>query len=185
MGDRRQILFLLLILGFTISVSGQEPVSLTNDGLVSWTDKGYYLGLIIANANIAEESVRMNGIELGYVYKHWFSTGLSFYSHPTSILYKKHYYNFILGGPIIQLMYKPQKLFFSSVGTSCGIGNVNEDTNKKSVFFFLAPELRLWFNVSSFMRLSLKTAYRFTNKSLASIETSGWIFEVSVVYGKF
>jgi hypothetical protein len=99
-----QIMFLSLVLGITSPVPGQELVSLTNDDLLPWTDNGFYFSIDFTNTILADQSVGMNGIQLAYIYKHWLSAGLSYYSLPSSFTYKNHFYDLHYGGPIVQLM---------------------------------------------------------------------------------
>jgi hypothetical protein len=181
---RKQIGFLFLALEIVCSVSGQELVSLTRDDLIPWTDRGIFMSVDLTNTVFAGESVKMNGVQLAYLYKHWLAAGLSYYSLPSSFSYNNHFYDVTCGGPVIHLMLRPKHLFFVSVGTSGGIGYLNEKS-KGHAFFYVNPEIRIWVNVASFMRLSLNTAYRFANSPVTDIDTSGRTLGFSVIYGKF
>ena len=182
---RKQKLFLFLLLFFSTSAEGQEPVSLTKDDLLPWTDKGAYLSVDFTNTTLAGESAGMNGIQIAYIHKHWLSAGLSYYSLPSPFSYNNHFYDITYGGPVVQLMLKPKHLFFVSVGASSGIGYINEDSSKSHAFLYASPEFRIWANITSFMRLSFLTAYRFPNNQGTDIEISGKTIGFSIVYGKF
>ncbi len=179
-----QIMFLLLTFWSTQLVSGQEPVSLTRDDLIPWTDRGILMSVDLTNTVFAGESVKMNGVQLAYLHKHWLATGLSYYSLPSSFSYKSHFYDVTCGGPVVHLMFRPKHLFFISVGASGGIGNINENSSQGHTFLYVNPEFRIWVNVTSFMRLSFLAAYRFSNQ-WTDVEISGETFGFSIVYGKF
>ena len=181
----KQIGFLLLALGMFFPVAGQEPVSLTNDGLVSRTDKGFYLSVDFRQTALGGEPVRMNGGTLAFLHKQWFSAGGVFYATPYSFSYENRFYDFSYGGLCVQALLNPQKLIFLSAGVSGGIGYLHEVAVKDKVGPYLELESRLWMNITSFMRVSLLAAYRLSDNQVSGFESSGESFGFSVAYGKF
>lgn len=177
-------MFLFLTFWSTQFVSGQEPVSLTRDDIIPWTDRGIFMSVDLTNTVLAGELVKMNGVQFAYVHKHWLAAGLSYYSVPSSFSYNNHFYDVTYGGPVIHLMLRPKHLFFISGGASGGIGNINEVSSKDHTFLYVSPEFRIWVNITSFMRLSFLTAYRFGGNGI-DIEISGETLGFSIVYGKF
>lgn len=57
----------------------QGFVSLRNNGLFLRNDNGFHLSVDFVNATVADQSTGINGIQPAYIYRHWFSAGLSFY----------------------------------------------------------------------------------------------------------
>lgn len=182
---RKQILLLFPVLGINISVFGQEHISLTNDDLIPWSEKGISFALNFDRINLLNTPVWLYGGQLSFIHKHWLSTGFYYYASPSAIYLKDRFVEIKKGGLNVQLLHKSGKLFFLSAGTSIGIGEISEQISKDHTFLFAEPECRLWLNVTSFMRLSLLVAYRLTKSQYLDIDLTGNTLGISIVYGKF
>ncbi|GAP69510.1 hypothetical protein BA6E_11338 [Bacteroidales bacterium 6E] len=61
-----QIMFLFLALRVALFVSGQEPVSLTRDDLISGIVRGIFISIDLINAVLARKSVNLFLHQLSY-----------------------------------------------------------------------------------------------------------------------